>query len=58
MVRVPQVYTQEAASPKYSTPMPKVVVGGPQVWKVFSWVFIYKVHIKIGLGPKKSVKPD
>ena len=25
------IYTQEAASPKCSTPMPKVVVGGPQV---------------------------
>ena len=36
--------------------LPKVV-GGPRVLKVFSWVFIYKVHKKIGLGPKKSVKP-
>ena len=38
--------------------LPKVVVGGPRVLKVFSWVFIYKVHKKIGLGPKKSVKTD
>ena len=50
-------HTQEADSPNRSTPMPKVVVGVPRVLKVFSWVFIYKVHKKIGLGPKKSVKP-
>jgi len=37
--------------------LPKIVVGVPRVLKVFSWVFIYKVHKKIGLGPKKSVKP-
>ena len=53
MVRVPQVYTQEAASPKCSTPMPKVVVGGPQVWEVFSWVLIHKFHRK-KLPPKNS----
>jgi len=51
------LYTQEADSLKCSKPMPKVVVGVPRVLKVFSWVFIYKVHKKIGLGPKKSVKP-
>ena len=48
--------TQEADSLKCSKPMPKVVVGVPRVLKVFSWVFIYKVHKKIGLGPKKSVQ--
>ena len=47
-------YTQEADSPKCSTPMPKVVIGVPRVLKVFAWVFLYKFHKKIGLGQKKS----
>ena len=38
--------------------MPKVVVGVPQVLKVFSWIFIYKFHKNMGLGPKKSVQTD
>ena len=38
--------------------LPKVVVGGPQVLKVFSWIFIYIFHKNMVLGPKKSVKPD
>ena len=50
--------TQEADSPKCSTTMPKVVVGGPRVLKVFSWIFIYIFHKNMVLGPKKSVKPD
>ena len=48
--------TQEADRLDLSTPMPKVVVGVPQVLKVFSWIFIYKFHKNMGLGPKKSVK--
>ena len=58
LLRLKTHNTQEADSPKCSKSMPKVVVGVPWVLKVFSWVFIYKVHKKIGLGPKKSVKPD
>ena len=50
-------FTQEADRPDRSTSMPKVVVGGPQVLKVFSWIFIYIFHKNMVLGPKKSVKP-
>ena len=46
------VFTQEADRPDRSTSMPKVVVGGPQVLKVFSWIFIY-ISQKYGPGPQK-----
>ena len=42
--------------PTSSIGLPKVVVGVPQVLKVFSWVFIYKFHKKTVFGPKTSVK--
>ena len=32
------------------------MVGVPQVLKVFSWVFIYKLQKKTVFGPKKSVQ--
>ena len=51
------LHTQEADRPDRSTSMSKVVVGGPQVLKVFSWIFIYIFHKNMVLGPKKSVKP-
>ena len=55
--------TQEADRPDCSTSMPKVVVGVPQVLKVFSWGFIYIFHKKIldlqvGLGLLKMVLND
>ena len=44
--------TQEADSPNCSTLMPKVVVGVPQVLKVFSWGFNIYISQKNWFGPQ------